>query len=275
MATFAHEFKETLLHVSNVSMTLGDQLVLRDVEIEIKNVTRPGLTQGQVVGMLGPSGVGKTTLFRILAGLDKPDVGEVRVGPAQEPVERGTVGVVAQNYPLFAHRTVLGNLVVAGRQAEMSGAQAKEKSLELLKRFRLEEHAGKYPSQLSGGQRQRVAIAQQFMCSEGFLLLDEPFSGLDLIAQERVSGLIREMAAADELKTFIIVTHDISAAIEVCDTLWLMGRDRDEKGFVIPGARVQKSYDLIERGLAWRSDITTTPEYLQLRQEIREIFPNL
>ena len=54
-----------------------------------------------------------------------------------------------------------------------------------------------------------------------------------------------------------------------------MGRDRDEKGFVIPGARVQKSYDLIERGLAWRSDITTTPEYLQLRQEIREIFPNL
>lgn len=275
MATFTHEFKETLLHVSNVSMTLGGQLVLRDVEIEIKNVTRPGLTQGQVVGMLGPSGVGKTTLFRILAGLDKPDEGEVRVGPAQKPVERGTVGVVAQNYPLFAHRTVLGNLVVAGRQAELSGAEAKAKSMELLKRFRLEEHAGKYPSQLSGGQRQRVAIAQQFMCSEGFLLLDEPFSGLDLIAQERVSGLIREMASADELKTFILVTHDISAAIEVCDTLWLLGRDRDAKGFVVPGARVQKSYDLMERGLAWRSGITTTPEYLQLRQEIREIFPNL
>lgn len=275
MNTFAHEFKETLLHVSHVSMSLGDQLVLRDVEIEIKNVVRPGLTQGQVVGMLGPSGIGKTTLFRILAGLDKPDVGEVRVGPQQKPVERGTVGVVAQNYPLFAHRTVLGNLVVAGRQAELAGKDAKARSLELLKRFRLEEHAGKYPSQLSGGQRQRVAIAQQFMCSEDFLLLDEPFSGLDLIAQERVSGLIREMAAADELKTFILVTHDISAAIEVCDTLWLLGRDRDEKGFIVPGARVQKSYDLIERGLAWRSDITTKPEYLQLRQEIREIFPKL
>lgn len=113
------------------------------------------------------------------------------------------------------------------------------------------------------------------MCSEHFLLMDEPFSGLDLLAVERVTKFILEMAQSDELKTFILVTHDISAAIQVCDTLWLLGRDRDAAGNVIPGARVQASYNLCDRGLAWRDGVSTTPEYLDLLREIREIFPRL
>src|SRR5690242_1766064 len=115
--------------------------------------------------------MGKTSLFRILAGLDAPDTGTVVLEKECKPVERGMVGVVAQNYPLFAHRTVLGNLTVAGRRSGLSGGGAKERAKELLKRFGLEEHAGKYPAQLSGGQRQRLAIIQQFMCSEHFLLM--------------------------------------------------------------------------------------------------------
>lgn len=113
------------------------------------------------------------------------------------------------------------------------------------------------------------------MCSEHLLLMDEPFSGLDLIASERVAQLIREMAGADELKTFILVTHDIQAALQVCDTIWVLGRDRDANGKVIPGARIQKTYDLCERGIAWREQITNTPEFLQLLGEIRELFPRL
>jgi NitT/TauT family transport system ATP-binding protein len=275
MTSYQHEFRETLLTVSRVSQMLGEKLVLRDVDLQIRNVVRPGIEQGQVVGLLGPSGVGKTTLFRILAGLDEPDSGQVLLGEKQEPVKRGSVGVVAQNYPLFAHRTVLGNLIVAGKQADLSGAQAKEKALDLLRRFEIEETAPKYPTQISGGQRQRVAIAQQFMCSEGFLLMDEPFSGLDLLAQGRVIRFIREMAQLDEMNSFIIVTHDISAAIEVCDTLWLLGHERDANGEVIPGARVVQSLDLMERGLAWHDNITAMPEYIALRQEIREVFPRL
>lgn len=272
--TTPYEYKETLLKVQNVSLTLGGKLILRDVNLEIKNLVRPGLTQGQVVGLLGPSGIGKTRLFRLLAGLDEPDTGVVLLENNQ-PVRRGRVGVVAQNYPLFAHRTVLGNLSVAGRQAGLSGAQSRHKALGLLQRFGLDEHGAKYPTQLSGGQRQRVAIAQQFMCSEHFLLMDEPFSGLDLNALHRVSEFISEMAASDELKTFVLVTHDIAAAIEVSDTLWLLGRDRDAAGNVIPGARVQASYNLAERGLAWRKGITSTPEFLAVSREIREIFPRL
>ncbi len=80
---------------------------------------------------------------------------------------------------------------------------------------------------------------------------------------------------AHELNTIIVVTHDISAAVEVADTLWLLGRDRDESGKAVPGARVKATYNLIERGLAWRNGISSTPEFLALRQEIRERFPSL
>jgi polar amino acid transport system ATP-binding protein/sulfate transport system ATP-binding protein len=275
MQVHEHEWRETLLKVSDVSVAYEGQPVLKNVDLEIRNVVRDGCRQGQVVGLLGPSGVGKTTLFRVLAGLSKPDSGTVLIDGDQRPVERGMVGVVAQNYPLFAHRTVLGNLLVAGAQSGIRGQAARDKAEGLLARFGLEGSGRKYPSQLSGGQRQRVAIAQQFMCSESFLLMDEPFSGLDLLAQGEVISFIQEMSQVDELQTFIIVTHDISAAIEVCDTLWVLGRDRDENNAPIPGARVQATYDLIARGLAWHRDITLTPEFAQLRQEIRSLFPRL
>src|SRR5205085_2659737 len=153
---------------------------------------------------------------------------------------------------LFAHRTVLGNLRVAGSRAGLSGEALRQKAEELLQRFGVTEQARKYPAQLSGGQRQRVAVAQQFMCSEHFLLMDEPFTGLDLIAEENLCRFIREMAQTDELKTFVVVTHDIEAAVAIADTIWLMGRDRDAAGNVIPGARIQKSFNLVERDLAWR-----------------------
>ncbi|HEY3375959.1 MAG TPA: ATP-binding cassette domain-containing protein [Armatimonadota bacterium] len=273
-STIPYEYRETLLSVQGVSLTIDQTPILRDVNLEIKNIHRPGLTQGQVVGLLGPSGIGKTCLFKILAGIDLPDSGTVLLENGK-PVERGKVGVVAQNYPLFAHRTVLSNLLVAGQSAAMSGAAAKERALEVLQRFGLAEQAHKYPALLSGGQRQRVAIAQQFMCSDHFLLMDEPFSGLDPVAVARVCDFITEMAASDELKTFIVVTHDITAAIAVADTIWVLGRDRDAQGNIIPGARVKATYDLIERGVAWHQCECTSPECIALQHEIRALFPKL
>jgi NitT/TauT family transport system ATP-binding protein len=272
---FEYERKGVILKAENVSVTLGGVPILRDVNLEIRDVVRPDTVAGQVVGLLGPSGVGKTTLFRVLAGLDAPNTGKVLIGEEGKPVERGKVGVVAQHYPLFAHRTVLGNLQVAGRKSGLSRDAAREKAVGFLKRFGLEDKGKHYPPQLSGGQRQRVAIAQQFMCSENLLLLDEPFSGLDPMAIDRVCELLNEVACMHELNTIIVVTHDISAALEVADTIWLMGRDRDPEGKIIPGARIQESYNLIERGLAWRDGITTSPEFLLTLREIRARFPSL
>ena len=98
---------------------------------------------------------------------------------------------------------------------------------------------------------------------------------MDLVALNRVIGLITEMSESDELKTFIVVTHDIAAALEVCDTIWLMGRERDAKGSIIPGARIVATYDLIERGLAWREGVADLPEFADTMREIRAAFPKL
>jgi NitT/TauT family transport system ATP-binding protein len=264
-----------LLTLQNISRKLGDNQVLKNVSGQILNIHRDGVEQGQVVALLGPSGVGKTTLFRIIAGLDQPDEGTVLVGVDQKPVTRGSVGVVAQSYPLFGHRTVLSNLVLAGKLAGDSAESAKQKAMNYLKMFSLEGAEGKYPTQLSGGMRQRVAIAQQFMCSEHYILMDEPFSGLDPVAVDRVIRFINELALTHEHKTFIVVTHDVESAIQVADTIWLLGRDRNPDGTPIPGAYIQATMNLIERGLAWQSNVFDKPEFHQVAREIRNIFPRL
>jgi NitT/TauT family transport system ATP-binding protein len=264
-----------LLDLQNVTVTRGGVPVLRDLTAQVTDLIRPGMQQGQIVGLLGPSGVGKTTMFHVLAGLLKPDSGTVRIGDKGLPAAPGLVGVVAQNYVLFEHRSVLGNLVIAAKQAGMSAVAAKEASMKYLERFGLAAHADKYPLQLSGGQRQRVAIAQQLLCSELYLVMDEPFSGLDVIQQENVQKLILEVSQTHEHNTIIVVTHDVSAAVAVADTIWLMGRDRDAAGNIIPGARIVDTIDLIEMGLAWQPDIRERPGYIALVNQIKERFHTL
>jgi len=267
--------EQTLINVKSVSFLIDERPIIRDLSMEVRNITRPGMQQGQVVALLGPSGMGKTTLFRMLAGLTKPASGQVLVGTEQKPVEAGMVGVVFQQYRLFEHRTVLGNLVVAANRVGLRGSNAEKRSMELLDRFGLEGLHRRYPAQLSGGQRQRVAIAQQFICSHYFLLMDEPFSGLDPLAVDRVCSLVAEVATADELNTIIVITHNILAGMKVADTVLLLGRDRDEKGAIIPGARIQATYDLAKMGLAWREGVDILPEFQALEREIRAKFRDL
>ncbi|HYH80838.1 MAG TPA: ABC transporter ATP-binding protein [Longimicrobium sp.] len=275
MSQHAYERKGVLLDIQGVNFARGGVPILRDLNAQIRDVVRPGAPQGQVVGLLGPSGVGKTTLFKILAGLTQPDSGTVKIGPRGVPAAPGLVGVVAQNYVLFEHRSVLGNLVIAARQAGMDSAAAKAESMRYLERFGLQAHADKFPSQLSGGQRQRIAIAQQMLCSEHYLVMDEPFSGLDVLQQENVQGLVQEVSAGHEESTLIIVTHDVSAAVAVSDTIWLMGRERTPTGEVIPGARIVDEIDLIERDLCWHPDIRKRQGYIDLVNEIKERFHTL
>ena len=266
---------EPVLQVKDVSLKLGGNQILRNLSFDIIDIVRTGSTTGQIVGLLGPSGIGKTQLFRILAGLNQPDSGEVLVGHPGKPVERGMVGVVAQHYPLFEHRTIWSNLMVAGARSGKPEADRVRRANDLLERFKLLDRKDHYPAQLSGGQRQRVAIGQQIMCSEQFLLMDEPFSGLDCVALDAVQDLINEVTHAHELNTTIIVSHDIAAVCEISDQVILLGREPDEKGKQIPGARVMASYNLGEMGLAWRKGIASDPGFLKLLEEIRGRFPLL
>ena len=265
---------DILLRADNINLTMGGNHILRDLSVEIRDVVRTTATTGQVVGFLGPSGVGKTKFFEILAGLLKPTSGTVQLGSPLQPVQVGMVGVVQQNYPLFNHRTVEGNLLLAARK-RYKGQEATDRMRDIMTRFGMVDRLGLYPMQLSGGQKQRVAIAQQLLCSDHFLLLDEPFSGLDILMIEEVAEMIQEIANAHELNTIIIVSHDIVATASVADTLWLMGRDRDAAGNIIPGARIIETIDLIEKGLAWQPDIRNRPGYIALVNEIKERFHTL
>jgi polar amino acid transport system ATP-binding protein/sulfate transport system ATP-binding protein len=271
-----YQCEEVLVHLDKVCLTLGGKQILRDVSVDIRNITRPGMNQGQIVGFLGPSGVGKTKLFEIMAGLLEPTSGTVQVGAPLEPIRVGRVGVVQQHYPLFQHRTVLGNMTVAAEMNKtLPPSERKARVRELLERFGLYPHRDHYPAQLSGGQRQRVAIAQQIICSETFLLLDEPFSGLDVNMVKEVSDLLLEIATQDELTTIIVVSHDIPATAAISDTLWVMGRDRTPEGGLVPGAYIKHVYDLIERDLCWRKDLADDPAFADLVKEVRGLFPDL
>jgi len=275
MGHTTYSYGKTLLKIENVSLEYDGRPVLSGVSAEVKDILVPGRIQGQVVGILGPSGCGKTTLFRIIAGLMKPTSGLVTVNESGTPVRAGEVGVVAQTYPLFEHRTVLGNLMLAAGRKEKDSQVAKDKVMAYLREFGLEDKFNLYPAQLSGGQRQRCAILQQILCSEHFLLMDEPFSGLDLIMLEKTCELIAKVANMDELNTIIVVTHDVTAACSVADQLWLMGHGRGEDGETGPGSRIVKQHNLIDRDLCWEPGIITTARFTDFVREVKEEFRSL
>jgi NitT/TauT family transport system ATP-binding protein len=270
-----YNFGKPLLEVKDVHVAYDGVPILRGVDFTIRDIDRRGVVQGQVDALLAPSGTGKTQIFRCVAGLHKPDSGSVLIdrGAGEEEVRSGMVGVVAQDYPLFDHLTVIENLTI--RAGLISSKNVVDEAMGRLEHFSLADKVHLYPDQLSGGQRQRVAIIQQMMCGNHLLLMDEPFSGLDIIMKDEVQRLILAAASADSLNSVIVTTHDIQSAISVADTILLLGRDRDAQGKVIPGAYIKHKFDLIERGLAWQPNLQELPACAALEHEIRSLFKEL
>lgn len=258
--------QERLLTVENLNLVYGDKVILRDVNLHVDNIVRPGATQGQVVALLGLSGSGKTQLFRCISGMQKPTTGSVRMMNHPHDVVAGEVGVVQQAYPLFNHRTVWSNLMLAAG----AKAGAKDEADRLLQHFGLADKKSSYPLELSGGQRQRVAIIQQLLCSSHFLLMDEPFSGLDVMAKHRVFETIQKVSSANELNTVVFTTHDLEAAVTLADEIWVIGAEKEKIG-----STVIKRIDLAAMGLAWTPDIQRHPLYFQTVLELKDLFATL
>ena len=277
----AKELHDPLLTVEKLGKSFktndGSTLVvLKNFSLSIRDIKG----KPQVVSLLGPSGAGKTTALRIIAGLDKPTEGCVMLSEGEgrplREVRVGDVGVVFQRYPLFDDLNVLNNLIVPALRAGMPKQAARDKALRLLDDFDMVKQGLAWPLQLSGGQRQRVAILQQLMQDRHFIILDEPFSGLDPVNITTVIELIARTANQHSRNTFVIVTHDVTSALIVSDTVYLLGRERDEEGNPVPGARVMKQYDLIAEGLAYQPHIEDIPRFSEIRKEIKLVeFPKL
>jgi sulfate transport system ATP-binding protein len=186
---------------------------------------------GSLVALLGPSGSGKSTLLRIIAGLEKPDSGAIRIADedvsATSPQERG-IGFVFQHYAAFKHMTVFENVAFGLRIRRRPRAEVKQRVHELLELVQLEGMAKRYPSQLSGGQRQRMGLARALAVDPKVLLLDEPFGALDAQVRKELRAWLRRLHDETHTTT-VIVTHDQEEAMEVAETVAVMNRGEIEQ----------------------------------------------
>lgn len=211
-----------MLHISDLSFSHGPRVVLDHVELSID--------EGETLVIVGPSGCGKTTLLRLIAGLERPSQGEVRLGDGIltsesvfiAPEKRG-IGFVFQGLALFPHLTVEKN--IAFGLYDLSSAERKQRVEQELRAVGLEGLGARYPHELSGGQQQRVAIARSLVRRPRLMLMDEPFSDLDpktrTAVRTEVLRILREHKTAA-----IIVTHDREDAFHVADRIAEMDHGR-------------------------------------------------
>ena len=206
------------IELRNVTKEFGEVMAVDHVNFSVK--------EGELVGLLGPSGGGKTTVLRMIAGLEMPTTGDVFIRGQRVndlSVQERNIGFVFQNYALFKNMNAFKNIAFGLKIKKWKRPDVEARVMELLKLFDLEGLEKRYPHQLSGGQRQRVAIARALAPKPGVLLLDEPFGAVDAkIRQELREWLV---TLHHELNvTTIFVTHDQEEAMEVSNRIVIFSR---------------------------------------------------
>src|SRR5438876_11693667 len=211
------------IELKNVTKKFGETTAVNNVTFSVK--------EGELMALLGPSGGGKTTVLRMIAGLEMPTAGDVFIRGQRVndlSVQQRNIGFVFQNYALFKNMNVFKNIAFGLKVKKWKRADIKARVTELLELFGLQELERRFPHQLSGGQRQRVAIARALAPKPGVLLLDEPFGAVDAkIRQELREWLVR--LHTDLNVTTIFVTHDQEEAMEVSSRIVIFSRGNLEQ----------------------------------------------
>ena len=246
-----------ILHANHLSKSYGDKKILGDIHLR--------LADGELVCILGVSGVGKTTLFNILSGLLLPDSGNVELADENGvfrdiSAETGHLSYMLQKDMLLPHKTILNNvalpLVLKGMKAKEAGAIARP----YFARFGLEGTEDKYPAQLSGGMRQRAALLRTWLCRNRVALLDEPFSALDTLTRTALQEWY--LGVMDEIRlSTLFITHDIDEAVFLSDRIYIM------KG----KPAVLSDEIVIETKRPRDRDYMLSEEFLTYKRQIREI----
>ncbi len=216
------------LSVNHLNFSYTDKTILKDLTFAVE--------EGEFVSILGPSGCGKSTLLNVLAGILKPQGGQIRIDGVQTVGVSRQFAYMPQNDLLFPWRTILDNVCLYGEihhEKDMVRARAREQ----MARFGLEGCEDKYPAELSGGMRQRAAFLRTAMCDADIYLLDEPFGALDVITRGDMQDWLRELCGSLK-KTILLVTHDTDEAIYLSDRILIFGT---------PGEGIRREFSVTEQ----------------------------
>ena len=216
-----------------------------------------GVHAAELLTIVGPSGCGKSTLLNIIAGLEEPTSGRVLVDGVAVPDRQRYFGYMFQKDLLFPWRRVRDNVAIGLEVLGTPRAEARERALDILRRFDLDAFAEKYPAQLSGGMRQRVALMRTLLCDREILLLDEPFGALDALTRSIMQEWLLGIWEKDH-RTVIFITHDIEEAVFLSDRILTMsarpGRIKGELTIDLPRPRDHT--------------IVTTPRFTELKKVV-------
>ena len=208
---------KNILEVKNLSYSFGNNPILKDINIHVN--------ENEIVAIVGSSGVGKSTLFNLIAGVLKKQIGEITINGSNDYI--GKVAYMLQKDLLFEHKTIINNVILPLIIAKVNKKKALEEGNKILKQFNLDKYANKYPQQLSGGMRQRVALIRTYMFKRKIFLLDEAFSALDAITKKELHKWYLDLKKGFNLTT-LLITHDIEEAVFLSDRIYILGNKPGE-----------------------------------------------
>ena len=212
-----------MLHLNGIGKRFGDQWILRDLNLQVR--------EGECVALLGPSGCGKSTALRLIAGLERQDEGSIELDGARLdtiPAERRRIAMVFQSYALFPHLSVRENLNLGLKIRGVAPTQRQQRINSVLDTVRLKEMADRRPQQLSGGQRQRVALARALLRDPRVYLLDEPMSNLDAQLRDELRPELRQLILQGS-QPVVYVTHDQQEAMALANRIAVLKGGRIEQ----------------------------------------------
>ncbi|CAN2326979.1 ABC-type nitrate/sulfonate/bicarbonate transport system, ATPase component [Fusobacterium sp. oral taxon C10] len=208
---------KNILEVKNLSYSFGNNPILKDINIYVN--------ENEMVTIVGSSGVGKSTLFNLIAGVLKKQTGEITINGSKNYI--GEVAYMLQKDLLFEHKTIINNVILPLIIAKVNKKEALEEGNKILKQFNLDKYANEYPQQLSGGMRQRVALIRTYMFKKNIFLLDEAFSALDAITKKELHKWYLDLKKEFNLTT-LLITHDIEEAVFLSDRIYILGNKPGE-----------------------------------------------